>query len=100
MRRAFLMLLLIVPAFVPRGTTTPAADFCGAVRVNRFTLSHDSVTRHSSPEVSSTAFSAQPPDLPPAVLMDVGFAAFRPLAPCRRPHHPVLVHRLASSVPA
>jgi hypothetical protein len=27
--------------------------------------------------------------------MDMGFAAFGPLAPCRRPHHPVLVHRLA-----
>ncbi len=25
----------------------------------------------------------------------LGFAAFRPLARCRRPHHPVLVHRLA-----
>src|SRR5664280_2723380 len=53
------------------------------------------VTRRRSPEVSSTAFGAQPPDLPPADLMDVGFAAFRPLARCRRPHHPVLVHRLA-----
>jgi len=73
----------------------PAADFCDALRVNRSTLSHDSVTRRRPPEVSSTAFDAQPPDLPPAALMDVGFAAFRPLAPCRRPHHPVLVHRLA-----
>src|SRR5664279_3798876 len=63
--------------------------------MNRFTLSHHSVTRRRSPEVSSTAFGAQPPDLPPADLMDVGFAAFRPLARCRRPHHPVLVHRLA-----
>src|SRR5690348_1176448 len=73
----------------------PAADFCVAVRVNPFTLSHDSVTRRRPPEVSSTAFSAQPPDLPPAALMDVGFAAFCPLARCRRPLHPVLVHRLA-----
>ena len=76
--------------------TTPAADFCDAVGVNRFTLSHDSVTHHRPPEVSSTAFDAQPPDLPPAVLMEMGFAAFCPLAPCRRPHHPILVHRLAS----
>src|SRR5512133_2894920 len=44
---------------------------------------------------SSTAFGAQPPDLPPATLMDVGFAVRCPLARCRRPHHPVLVHRLA-----
>ena len=77
------------------GTTMPAADFCAAVRVNRFTLSHASVTRRRSPEVSSTAFSAQPPDLPPADLMDMGFATFCSLARCRRPHHPVLVHRLA-----
>ena len=63
--------------------------------MNRSTLSPDSGTRRRSPEVSSTAFDAQPPDLPPAVLMDVGFAAFRPLARCRRPLHPVLVHRLA-----
>src|SRR5664279_82995 len=82
-------------AFAAPATTTPAADFCNAGRMNRFTLSHHSVTRRRSPEVSSTAFGAQPPDLPPADLMDVGFAAFRPLARCRRPHHPVLVHRLA-----
>src|SRR2546427_5552977 len=75
--------------------TMPAADFDGAVRVNRFTLSHGSVTRRRSPEVSSTAFGAQPPDLPPAALMDKGFAVFRPLARCRRPHHPVFLHRLA-----
>src|SRR6185503_5859432 len=59
------------------------------------TLSPDSGTRHRSPEVSSTTFDAQPPDLPPAALMDVGFATFRSLARCRRPPHPVLVHRLA-----
>ena len=82
-------------AFVACATTMPAADFCVAVRVNRFTLSHDSVTRRRPPEVSSTAFSAQPPDLPPADLMDVGFAVFCPLARCCRPHHPVFVHRLA-----
>jgi len=73
----------------------PAADFCVAIRVNPFTLSHDSVTRRRPPEVSSTAFRAQPPDLPPAALMDVGFAVFCPLARCRRPLHPVFVHRLA-----
>ncbi len=63
--------------------------------MNRFTLSPDSETRRRSPEVSSTAFDAQPPDLPPAALMEMGFAAFRPLARCRRPPHPVFVHRLA-----
>ena len=48
-------------------------------------LSHDFVTRRRSPEVSSTAFDAQPPDLPPVRLMDMGFAVMRPLACHRRP---------------
>src|SRR5580700_5780777 len=55
------------------------------VRMNRFTLSHDFVTCRRSPEVSSTAFDAQPPDLPPVSLMDMGFAVICPLARHRRP---------------
>jgi len=43
------------------------------------------VTCRRSPEVSSTAFDAQPPDLPPVSLMDMGFAVIRPLARHRRP---------------
>src|SRR2546427_13100186 len=54
--------------------------------MNRFTPSHHSVTCRRSPEVSSTAFSAQPPDLPPVRLMDMGFAVNCPLARHRRPH--------------
>jgi len=38
-----------------------------------------------SPEVSSIAFNAQPSDLPPVYLMDMGFAAICPLARYRRP---------------
>ena len=63
--------------------------------MNRFIPSHDSVTCRRSPEVSSTAFNAQPPDLPPVGLMDVGFAIVCSLARHRRPHHPVFVHRPA-----
>src|ERR1700674_5662621 len=48
-----------------------------------------------SPELSSTAFGAQPPDLPPVHLMEMSFAIMCPLAGHRRPHYPVLVHRLA-----
>jgi len=73
----------------------PAADSRPTIRVDRSTLSHDSVTCGGSPEVSSTAFNAQPPDLPPVSLVDLGFAVLCQLAPHRRPHHPVLVHRLA-----
>src|SRR5882724_788775 len=63
----------------------PAADFCRTVRVNRSTLGHDSVTCNRSPEVSSIAFHAPPPDLPPEPLMDVGFAINCSLARHRRP---------------
>src|SRR5215472_2813116 len=63
----------------------PSADFCGTVERNRFPSSHDFVTCRRSPEVSSTAFDAQPPDLPPVSLMDVGFAILCSLARHRRP---------------
>ena len=78
----------------------PAADSRPTVRMDRSTLSHDSVTCGGSPEVSSTAFDAQPPDLPPVCLVDMGFAVLCQLAPHRRPHHPVLVHRLAPLIHA
>ncbi len=54
-----------------------------------------SVTHSRSPVISSTAFHARPPDLPPVPLMDMGFAIACLLARHRRPHHPVLVHRPA-----
>jgi hypothetical protein len=65
--------------------TTPAADFCRTVRVNRCTLSHGSLICSRSPEASSIAFHAQPLDLPPVPLMDVGFAIIGSLARHRRP---------------
>src|ERR1035437_4386349 len=73
----------------------PAADSRPTIRKNRFLRSHDAVTCRGSPKVSSTAFRAQPPDLPPVLLVNMGFAVTCPLAPHRRPRHPVLVHRLA-----
>jgi hypothetical protein len=62
------------------GTTMPSADFCRPVRVDRSTLSLDFETNGRSPEVSSTAFRTQPPDLQPVPLMDRGFTINRPLA--------------------
>jgi hypothetical protein len=53
--------------------------------MNLFTLSHDFVTCRGSPEVTSTAFDAQPPDLPPVRLMDMGFAIIGSLGRHRRP---------------
>src|SRR5215468_3460313 len=84
----------------PHRPTMPSADSRCTVRMNRSTLSHDSVTCCGAPEVSSTAFRAQPPDLPPVQLVDMGFAVVCQLAPHRRPLHPVLVHRLARLIHA
>src|SRR5512142_624043 len=75
--------------------TMPSADSRCTVRMDHSTLSHDSVTCCGSPEVSSTAFGAQPPDLPPRILVDTDFAINGSLVHPRRPYHPVLVHRLA-----
>ena len=79
------MSLPAVWAFIAFAINTPAADFCCTVRVNHSTLSHDFVTCDRSPEVSSIAFRAQPLDLPPVSLMDVGFAISCSLARHRRP---------------
>src|SRR4029450_2929589 len=48
--------------------TTPSADFCSPVGFDHSNLSRESTTANRSPEVSSTAFRAQPPDLQPASL--------------------------------
>ena len=76
---------LTVWAFIAGATTTPAADSCCTVRVNCFALSRDSATCNKPPEVSSIAFHAQPPDLPPVPLMDMGFVVLCRFARHRRP---------------
>jgi len=63
----------------------PAADFCRTVRVNRSTLSPGSGTCGRPPVIKLTAFDAQPPDLPPAPLMEMDFAAKCQLVRRRRP---------------
>src|ERR1035437_741719 len=75
MRRAFLLLLLIVRAFVPCGTNMPSADFCRTIRRDYSILSPGSGTCNRPPAIRLTAFNAQPPDLQPAPLMDMDFAA-------------------------
>src|ERR1035437_9283070 len=95
MRRAFLLLLLIVRAFVPCGTNMPSADFCRTIRRDYSILSPGSGTCNSPPAIRLTAFNAQPPDLQPAPLMDMDFAARRQLVRRRMPYIRFLVHRLA-----
>src|SRR5205823_8403588 len=72
-------------AFIAFATNMPVADCCCTVRADRSTLRHVSVTCSSSPEVSSIAFHAQPPDLPPVPLMELGFAVICPIARHRWP---------------
>src|ERR1700687_3734126 len=74
-----------VRAFIAFTTTTPSADFCRPVRINRSTLSPESRTNGRSPEVSSTAFRTQPPDLQPVPLMDMDFIVNCQLVPHRMP---------------
>ena len=54
--------------------------------MNCFTLSHHSLTCRRSPQLNSTAFDAQLPDLPPVPLMEMGFAVIGQLARHPRPH--------------
>ena len=69
-----LLLPITVRAFTASAATMPSADFCRAIRTPCDVLSHHCATHGRSPKVSSTAFSAQPPDLRSAPLMDMGFA--------------------------
>ncbi len=57
----------------------PAADFCRPVRMDHSFLSPDFRKNGRSPEVSSTAFRTQPPDLQPVPLMDIDVAITCPL---------------------
>ena len=93
-RTQALLTLPIVRAFVARATTTPLLTSARpSRRLTAPLVTQDSQGR--SPVISSTAFHARPPDLPPVPLMDMGFAITCSLARHRRPHHPVLVHRPA-----
>ena len=74
MRAAYYYPDLSVRAFATCVTTMPSADFCRAVKAPCDAFSHESGTHGRSPEVSSTAFRAQPPNLQPAPLMDMDFA--------------------------
>ena len=67
------------------GTNMPSADFCRPVRTDHSFLSPVFRTSGRSPEVSSTAFRTQPPDLQPVPLMDMDFAVICPLVRHRMP---------------
>ena len=62
-----------VQAFVLSRTTMPSADSSRPVKIDHSILSLVPKTDERPPEVSSTAFSARPPDLHPGPLMDMDF---------------------------
>ena len=76
---------ITVWAFTTRVATMPAADFYCEIKAPCDAFSHDSVTHSRSPEVSSTAFRTQPPDLQPVPLMDTDFAVSGQLVRHRMP---------------
>ena len=80
-----LLFTITVWALIRCRTNMPAADFCCKVKVPYGAFSHESVTHSRSPEVSSTAFRTQPPNLQPVPLMDMGFAVIGQLARHRMP---------------
>ena len=80
-----LLFTITVRAFIPYRTNMPSADFCCEIKAPCDAFSHDSVTHSRSPEVSSTAFRTQPPNLQPVSLMDMGFAVIGQLARHRMP---------------
>ena len=69
----------------PGRPSMPSADSRRTVKMDRSILSHVPVTCTGSPEVSSTAFRAQPPDLPPVLLVNMGFVVLCRFAPHGRP---------------
>ena len=75
----FIPLRGTVRAFPTSAGTMPSADFCRTVRGTHIPLSREFATYGSSPEVSTTAFSAQPPDLRLTPWMDMDFAIIRSL---------------------
>jgi hypothetical protein len=63
----------------------PSADFCRPVRTDRSILSPVFGASGRPPEVSSTAFRTQPPNLQPVPLMDMDFVVSSQLVRHRMP---------------
>jgi hypothetical protein len=80
-----LLFTITARAFVRWRTITSSADFCCEIKAPCNAFTHDSATHSRSPEVSSTAFGTQPPNLQPVPLMDMDFAIIGPLVRRRMP---------------
>jgi hypothetical protein len=80
-----LLLTITVRAFTICVATLPSADFYREIKASCEVFSHAYVTHGRSPEVSSTAFRTQPPDLQPVPLMDMDFVVSGQLVRHRMP---------------
>src|SRR3954467_7262175 len=80
--------------------TMPSADFCTGVRVSHGPLSLAAETRCRPPEVSSTAFTAHPPDLQPRAFDGYGLRGQSSARPIRAASYPVSVRQVAASLHA
>ena len=76
---------ITVRAFIRCRTNMPSADFCCGIKAPCDAFSHEFATPSRSPEVSSTAFRTQPPDLQPVPLMDLDFVVICQLVRHRMP---------------
>jgi hypothetical protein len=76
--------------------TMPSADFCTGVREPRGSLSPVSKTRCRPPEVSSTAFTAHPPDLQPQALDGYGLRDQLSARPTWAASYPISVRQVAA----
>ena len=94
--------LRTVQAFIPAGTTMPSADSSRPLWMDHSILSLAIKTNERPPEVSSTAFSARPPDLHPGPLMDRDFVKTSSLVRHGLPHIWFLFigPRLCSTLPS
>jgi hypothetical protein len=78
----------------------PSADFCTGVREPHGPLSLVAETRRRPPEVSSTTFTAHPPDLQPQALDGYGLRDQLSARPTWAASYPVSVRQVAASLHA
>ncbi len=80
--------------------TMPSADFCTGVKGPRGPFSPVTGTRRRPPEVSSTAFTAHPPDLQPQALDGYGLRGQSSARPAWAASYPISVRQVAASLHA
>ena len=82
--------------------TLPFADFCAALVRAHAPLNPECRTRHRTPKVSATAFSAHLPDIPPQPFDDTALRSHCPLVRPGRPRiwFPSVRSQVCSGLPS